>query len=104
MPACILRYAGTKRFAGLYAAETEDELFDLIDEETDPGDYEYAVVGRGYGIEFRKGERSVRYKIGTGYDALHEALSKADGVYLTEGVQAALANGDRLKLKKLYED
>ena len=54
MPAYLLRYAGTDHFAGFYAADNQDHLFFLIDEETDPFDYEYAVVKYGYGIEFRK--------------------------------------------------
>jgi len=104
MPALILRYAGTKLFAGLYSAETDDELFDLIDEETDPGDYQYAVLPRGYGIEFRKGDRTIKYKIGKGPDALDAALSTTDGIYMTENLGLALSSGTGLKWRKLYED
>ncbi len=104
MPAFILRYAGTRDFAGFYAAETEDDLFDLIDEETDPGDYEYAVIRSGYGIELRKGEWPIRYKIGRGEKALYAAFSKADGVYMTEALLDALVSGTDLTWRQLYED
>ena len=62
MPAYLVRYADTKHFAGFYAADIKDDLFYLIDEETDPGDYEYALIESGFGIEFRKGrlERKVQ--------------------------------------------
>ena len=38
MPAYLVRFADTKSFVGFYAADIKDDLFDLIDEETDPGD------------------------------------------------------------------
>jgi hypothetical protein len=79
-------------------------LFDLIDEETDPGDYEYTVLRHDYGIEFRKGEWTVHYKIGKGAKALSAALSKADGVYMTEALLDALVSGKGLKWRRLYED
>ena len=56
MSAYILRIAGTKRFIGLYATEHVDDLCFLIDEGTDPGDYEYAILPSGFGIEFRKAD------------------------------------------------
>ena len=52
MSAFILRYKDTKDLFGLYAADTKYDLFDLIDEETDPFDYEFAALRFGYGIEF----------------------------------------------------
>ena len=69
MLAVVLRYVGTRQLAGFYAAVNEDRFYDLIDQEHNAGDYEYAVISTGFGIEFRKGEyRTVKYKIGTGYD------------------------------------
>ena len=65
MPAFILRYPGTNRLAGLYAADTENDLFDLIDQETGPSDYEYTIIPEGFGIEFRKRGWTVKYTIGT---------------------------------------
>jgi hypothetical protein len=87
---------------GFYAADTENDLFDLIDPETNPEDYEYAVIPEGYGIEFRKGPWPVKFRIGT--KALNKALGKADSVYLTEEVFYALADGKDLTWHRLYED
>jgi hypothetical protein len=96
MPAYILRYTGTKYFAGLYAADNEDQLYFLIDEQADASDYEYAIVRRGLGIEFRSGERNIRYKIGKGHKARVDAFSETDGLYLTEGLCLALDSGKGL--------
>ena len=90
MPAYVVRIKGTKRLFGLYAVEREDDLFYLLDEETDPFDYEFAIVSSGYGIQFRKGEWPIKLKIGSGGDTLHHALSGADNVYLTEALSLAL--------------
>ena len=104
MPAYLLRIAGTKQFVGFYAAESEDELFFLIDEETDPYEYEYAIVEYGFGLEFRKRGWNVRYKIGRGAKALAAALGKADGVYITEAARYALTSGVGLTWKRLFQD
>ena len=104
MPAYLLRIAGTKRFVGFYAADKEDHLFDLIDEDTDPGDYEYAVVRYGFGIEFRKDGWPVKYKIGQGGKELATALDKADAVYVTDVAYYALTTGEDLTWKRLYQD
>jgi hypothetical protein len=103
MPAFLLRYAGTKHFAGFYTAETEDALYDLLDQESDAGDYEYTIIREGFGIEFRKGEGNVKYKIGTGYKAFEAATSKADWVYMTDPLRDAVTRGKGLKWRKLYE-
>ena len=102
MPAYLLRYAGTDHFAGFYAADSQDHLFFLIDEETDPFEYEYAVVKYGYGIEFRKRGWNVKYKIGKGERALATALGKADGVYITEAAYYALISGEDLTWQRLH--
>ena len=104
MPAYLLRIAGTKHFVGFYAADSEDDLFDLIDEETDPGDYEYAVVKYGFGIEFRKDGWNVKYKIGRGAKALATALDKADVVCITDVAYYALISGEDLTWRRLYQD
>ena len=104
MPAYILRSAGTKRLIGLYAAENEADLCFLIDEETDPGDYEYAILRGGFGIELRKADHwPIRYKIGSGRKALGRALHKVDYVYMTSELLDALADGDNLTWIALAE-
>ena len=104
MPAYIARYSGTKRFAGLYAAETDRGLYFLIDEEDDPGDYEFAEMPRGYGVQFRKGDWVVRYRIGSGDEALSAALANVDRIYMTSELRGALADGKGLRWRRLYED
>ena len=75
MPAYILRFAGTSKLAGLYAADSEGALFRLIDYETNPSNFEYATLGEeGFGIEFRCGEATMSYSIGKGEKALDRAL------------------------------
>lgn len=105
MLSVILRYTGTKQFAGLYAAKDEYDLYDLIDQEHTASDYEYAVVPTGFGIEFRKGGyRTVKYKIGGGGKALTAAFAKADYIYLTGEVAYALTTGEGLKWRGLFQD
>jgi hypothetical protein len=104
MPAYILRIANTKRFIGLYAADNEDDLCFLIDEETDPGDYEYAILRGGFGIELRRADhRPIRYRIGRGSEALARAREKLDYVYMTSELLGALAYGDNLTWIALAE-
>ena len=104
MPAFILRYKGTEEFFGLYAADTKYDLFDLIDEETDPFDYEFAALRFGYGIEFRHGEGPISYKIGSGDDALGAAFASLDDVYFTEALRIALVDGDGLTWRSFPKD
>ena len=101
MPAFILRCTGSNGFFGFYAADTENDLFD---QETNPEDYEYAVIREGYGIEFRKGPWPVKYRIGSGPKAPDKALGKADSIYLTEEVSYALSYGKDLTWRRLYEN
>ena len=104
MPAFILRYKGTEEFFGLYAADTKYDLFDLIDEETDPFDYEFATLRFGYGIEFRHGEGPVSYRIGSGDDALGAAFAALDDVYFTEALRIALVDGEGLTWRSFPKD
>ena len=81
-----------------------DDLCFLIDEETDPGDYEYAILPSGFGIEFRKADHwPIRYRIGSGGKALDRALEKLDYVYMTFALLDALADGDNLTWIDLAE-
>ena len=102
-PAYILRYANARRFVGLCAADNEDDLCFLIDEETDPAGYEYAILHDGYGIEFRKDGGPVRYKIGKGAKALRRALRSANHVYMTFELTGALIDGTNLTWVALAE-
>ena len=85
MPAFILRHAGTKYFAGLYAADTEDDLYDLIDQEHDAGDLSMPFSGRASGSSSARGtgKKTVSFKIGKGHKALFRALATTEHVYLT---------------------
>jgi hypothetical protein len=102
MPACILRFAGTKSLVGFYAADSENDLFDLVDEETSPGDYEYAILRYGYGLEFRVDGDPVEYEIGT-EEELGAAI-KGSQLYLTSGLAYALATGERLIWRRFFQD
>ena len=104
MPTYILRYKGADEFVGLYAADTDYDLFDLIDEETDPVDYEFAPVHFGYGMEFRKGGWPISYKIGSGDEALGAALASVDNIYFTEELVGALIDGEGLTWRIFPED
>lgn len=103
MPAYILRYTGTKFLAGFYAAESEYQLFDLIDEETDPSDYQYAVVRQGFGIQFWKEGEAVGYQIGTGDEALSEALASATTVPVTHELAMAMLDDEELTWRTLFQ-
>jgi hypothetical protein len=97
MPAYILRSAGAKRLIGLYAADNEADLCFLIDEETDPENYEYAIFPSAYGIQFRKADHApVRFKIGSGGKALDRAFRMVDYVYMTSALLDALSGSDDL--------
>ena len=104
MPAYLVRFADTKTFAGFYAADSKDDLFDLIDEETYPGDYESALIKPGFGIAFRKDDWAVKYKIGSGAKALAAAFGKADTLYITDVAHRGLTRGEDLVWKRLYQD
>ena len=95
MPAYLLRSATSKRFIGLYAADNERDLSFLIDEETDPGDYEYAVFPSGYGIQFRKADHApVRCRIGSGRRGPGPSFRMVDYVYMTSALLDVLSDGD----------
>ena len=102
MPAFILRHIGTNKLAGFYAADNETQLFYLIDQETSPGDYEYAIISEGYGIEFRRGHRTVDSTIGD--DNIQEALAGASRVYLTAELLSALTGDEELVWHRFFED
>ena len=96
MPAFILRFAGNSKLAGLYAADSEDALFRLIDYETNPSNFEYATLGEGFGIEFRCGEATMSYSIGKGEKALDRALARPISIGPTEDLHQALITGEGL--------
>ena len=100
MPAFILRYIGTNRLAGFYAADNERQLFYLIDQETSPGDYEYAIISEGYGIEFRRGHATVD----VGDENIQEALAGASRIYMTDELQSALTGDEELVWHRFFED
>ena len=100
MPAYILRVAGTNKLTGFYAADTRLRLIDLVDQETDPSDYECAVIRDGFGIEFRKGLWPVEVTIGEPQN-LNDLLTKADHLYLTGELVYALTGLDELNWRKL---
>ena len=102
MPAFILRHIGTNSLAGFYSADSEMELFYLIDQETSPGDYEYAIISEGYGIEFRRGNATI--KIAMGDENIEEALAGASYVYLTSELLLALIESEKLVWYKIFED
>jgi hypothetical protein len=103
LPAFLPALRRRQALRRVYTAETEDALYDLLDQESDAGDYEYTIIREGFGIEFRKGEGNVKYKIGTGYKAFEAATSKADWVYMTDPLRDAVTRGKGLKWRKLYE-
>jgi len=104
MPAFILRCKDTEELFGLYAADTKYDLFDLIDEENDPFDYEFAALRFGYGIEFRKGEWPISFKIGSGDEALGAALASLDDIHFTGALEMALVDGEGLTWRSFPED
>jgi hypothetical protein len=104
MPAYLLRRATGKRFIGLYAADNERDLSFLVDEETDPGAYEYAVFRSGYGIQFRKGDHTpIPFKIGSGGRVLDGAFLLVDYIHMTSVLLDALSGSDDLTWVGLAE-
>ncbi|TPE47169.1 hypothetical protein [Amaricoccus solimangrovi] len=104
MPAYILRYEGTKLLAGIHAARSERELALLVDEETTPGDFEYAELRERFGIEFRtKDGAAVPYEIGTEPASPAGALATADYVYMTGTLSMALFTGEGLTWRRFFE-
>jgi hypothetical protein len=50
------RKRGRQPFVGVYFARTLDELFKMVDEVTDPGDCEYAMIHPPFGFHVDDGE------------------------------------------------
>lgn len=84
MPAFIPRFAGTTQPAGLYAAESGNLLFDPIDQETSPMNFEYAVMPDGFGIELWTRKDLLSFEIGSGDEAPMVALCRTRSIGLTE--------------------
>jgi hypothetical protein len=103
MPAYVLRYRGTNTLAGLYAADNPTLLGDLIDQETDPGDYEYAIVPEGFGIEFRTRKGwTVDFTIGGTGEQLGAALAKVKHIYMTDELLSALVGYGKLRWRRIF--
>jgi hypothetical protein len=103
MPAYILRYRGTNTLAGIYAADNLTLLGMLIDQETDPGDYEYAIIGEGLGLEFRtRKDRTVKFTIGGTDENPGAALAKAKHIYMTDELLSALVGHDKLRWRRIF--
>ena len=99
MPAYVLRHAGTNLLAGFYAADSLRDLFYLIDQDRDAGDYECAVIKYGFGIEFRIGWETVDVDLDD--PELPTAIATAEWVFLTTELLDDLKEPGKLRWRQI---